>query len=116
MEAIPEPAPIEVASAGLSFRERLRQWEIDHAESFPVIPQVKEIASSDVLNNTTRPQVGEFQVEREQDDLEDDDMTTAGFRLGDLVDVGSKRSFLLPGDLVELLYVTCWLYASDRRS
>jgi len=55
----------------------------------------------DVSNNNTRPQPGDFRVE-EDDDADELDLI---FDRGDLVDVGSRRTFLLAGDLVELLYV-----------
>lgn len=55
-------------------------------------------------NNNTRPQPGDFRVE-EDDDPDELDMPDLIFDRGDLVDVGSRRTFLLAGDLVELLYV-----------
>lgn len=58
----------------------------------------------DVSNNNTRPQPGDFRVE-EDDDADELDMPDLIFDRGDLVDVGSRRAFLLAGDLVELLYV-----------
>jgi hypothetical protein len=74
------------------------------------VPKETNVRRGDVLNNTTRPQPGVFQIEgEEEDDYEDFNMAAPIFDRGELVDVGSKRTFLLPGDLVELLYVIYWL-------
>jgi hypothetical protein len=67
------------------------------------MPKESNLRSGDVLNNTTRPQPGVFQIEGEEDEYEDINMSTPIFDRGEMVDVGSKRTFLLPGDLVELL-------------
>jgi hypothetical protein len=112
---VPELPPIEVPSTAPSIRERLRQWEIEHADAFQAIPPPSYIVNSgDVLNSATRPQPGEFQVETEEDEVEEGDAYTSAFYSRGMVDVGSKRTFLLPGDLVELLYVTCSLCEFDR--
>lgn len=50
---------------------------------------------------TTRPQDGVFEVEK--DNEEEMDFETPIFVHGELVDVGNRRMFLLPGDLVVLL-------------
>jgi hypothetical protein len=68
-------------------------------------PKESTIRKSGVLNNVTRPQAGDFQLEGDEDEYEDGNMLTPIFDRGEMVDVGSKRTFLLPGDLVELLYV-----------
>ncbi len=78
-----------------------------------MLRQINERNIADVRNTTTRPQPGLFQVEK--DDPEDVDMTISGFDREDLVDVGSRRTFLRPGDLVELLYDICWLSASEKK-
>lgn len=68
-------------------------------------PKESTIRKSGVLNNVTRPQAGDFQLEGDEDEYEDGNMLRPIFDRGEMVDVGSKRTFLLPGDLVELLYV-----------
>jgi hypothetical protein len=70
-------------------------------------PQPKEsnIRKGDVLNNGLRPQLGDFRLEGDEDEYDDGSMHAPIFDRGEMVDVGSKRTFLLPGDLVELLYV-----------
>jgi hypothetical protein len=105
VEVIHEPPQQPSIESG--FRQRLRQWEKEHAEAYVMTPAPKEsnLRRGDVLNNTTRPQPGLFQIEGEEDDFEDFNMAKPIFDRGELVDVGSKRTFLLPGDLVELLYV-----------
>lgn len=68
-------------------------------------PKESNMRKGDVLNNTTRPQPGSFQIEGDEDEFEDYNTGTQIFDRGELVDVGSARIFFLPGDLVELLYV-----------
>jgi hypothetical protein len=52
------------------------------------------------MNSVTRPQGNEFYTEKEQDG---EGISESGFRFeSDLVNVGSRRNFLLPGDLVEI--------------
>lgn len=106
LEPNPEPPPPEIPSTGSSIRDRLRKWELEHAADYVMAQAPKEgtIRKGDVVNSTTRPQLGFFEVEAdEEDDFEDAKMATAIFDRGEMVDVGSKRTFLLPGDLVELL-------------
>jgi hypothetical protein len=101
-----DPPPIQVPSSGPSFRERLRQWENDHASTFKISPEPRDKPrKGDVSNTTIRPQAGDFRVEGEEEDGNDLDMTELIFDRGGMVDVGNSRTFLLAGDLVELLYV-----------
>ena len=53
-------------------------------------------------NTSTRIQDNEFEID-DGEDAVDDHISNLG--LNDLVDVGSKRGFLIPGDLVELMCV-----------
>ena len=52
----------------------------------------------------TRPKEGDVRIE--SGDVIDDDNGIALLGHEDLLDVGSKRGFLLPGDMVELMYVS----------
>jgi hypothetical protein len=112
IEVAPEQPLPEIASTGSSFRDRLRKWEIEHAAEYVMAPVPKEsnIRQGEVLNNVTRPQPGDFRLEGDEDEYEDGNVHAPIFDRGEMVDVGSKRTFLLPGDLVELLYVVSWLH------
>jgi hypothetical protein len=100
-----EPPPSEIPSTSPSLRDRLRQWELEHAANYVMSPEPKldRLKKGDVVNDTTRPQVGRFEVEGDENDFEDPSVPAPIFDRGEMVDVGSKRTFLLPGDLVELL-------------
>jgi hypothetical protein len=72
------------------------------------LPKESNVRRGAVLNNTTRPQPGSFQIEGEEDEDDDFNLAAPIFDRDELVDVGNRRTFLLPGDLVELLYVIYW--------
>ena len=105
IDTAPEPPPLPPINSSL--RDRLREWEKEHAASYVMAPVPREtnLGKGAVLNNTTRPQPGSFQIEGEEDDYDDSNMAAPLFDRGELVDVGNRRTFLLPGDMVELLYV-----------
>jgi hypothetical protein len=103
-----EARPFETSPLQLSFRERLRKWEAENAASY-VLPRANaadSIRPGDVVNNLTRPQGGEFQVAPDEVQTEDGSGRAPVFDRDELVDVGNNRTFLLPGDLVELMYVS----------
>ncbi|ESZ92375.1 hypothetical protein SBOR_7230 [Sclerotinia borealis F-4128] len=85
-----EPIPI---------RERLRAWEAEHANSYVPIIINDDAAPGTLENACTRIQDTRFEVDEEN--IMDDDISNIGF--DDLVDVGSRRGFLIPGDLVEVI-------------
>lgn len=63
--------------------------------------------SNDILNSATRPSSSDFWVDRDQEQLREEEQegdSMLAFE-HDLVDVGQRRNFLLPGDMVEVLYV-----------
>ena len=62
-----------------------------------------------VLNNLTRTNDGDFRIELDKEHIENDGPSLF---YDELVDVGDRRAFLLPGDLVELRY---FLYRSCFR-
>jgi hypothetical protein len=84
-------------------REYLRQWQIHNGADVPM----KEITSPTNLRTNVSNDRGNIQtrgaLEAEEDDESHGDID--GYRTflkDDLVDVGGRRTFLLPGDLVEL--------------
>jgi hypothetical protein len=108
IDPAPEPPPLPPINSTL--RDRLREWEKEHAASYVMAPMVREtnLSKGAVLNNTTRPQPGSFEIEEEEDEYDNSYMAAPLFDRGELVDVGNQRTFLLPGDMVELLYVEYW--------
>lgn len=57
-----------------------------------------------VTNSAVRPQSSDFYLEVEPEEYVDRNDERISFE-HDLVDVGLRRSFLVPGDMVELTYV-----------
>lgn len=85
-------------------RRRLRVWEAKNAHNFASPPELVDYVSpGQVTNSLTRMTTSEFEVEQE---VAPWNIGTIGsrFDFDERLDVGHKRSFLLPGDLVELLY------------
>lgn len=88
-------------------RERLRQWELENVVSLnPMLDLYSKPVPGQVLNTGIHSQTNDFYVvnlEKEEDDMEDG----GGFTTfeHDLVDVGLRRNFLMPGDMVEIVYV-----------
>lgn len=83
-------------------KERLRQWEVENAATYTLPPDLAEIGDQGgILNDLTRTNDGDYRValDKFEQGTEDDTLT---IRLDEMVDVGDKRGFLLPGDLVEL--------------
>ena len=65
-------------------------------------PNLNEVTGArDVLNNLTRTNDGDFRIEPDEEEAEND---APSMVYDELVDVGDRRLFLLPGDLVELRY------------
>ncbi|KAE8444591.1 hypothetical protein EG329_014422 [Mollisiaceae sp. DMI_Dod_QoI] len=93
-----EPPPFQ-----LDTRERLRQWELENVSSInPIIDLFDQPNTTGTINGATRVQSGEFLLERDYENNMEDKDNTPHFE-NDLVDVGQKRNFLLPGDMVELV-------------
>lgn len=53
-------------------------------------------------NSSARIQDTLFEIDQGEEVVDDD---FSSFGLDDLVDVGSRRQYLIPGDLVEVMYV-----------
>lgn len=92
-----------------NIRDRLRKWESENVTVLtPVTLNTFEILdkpSKGLLSNSAvRPQSNDFYLELEEEESDVKDDGPAVFE-HDLVDVGLRRSFLVPGDMVELTYV-----------
>ncbi len=84
----------------------MRQWELENVSSInPIIDLFDQPNTAGTINGATRVQSGEFLLERDYENNMEDIDNTPHFE-NDLVDVGQKRNFLLPGDMVELVYAT----------
>ncbi|QSZ30093.1 hypothetical protein DSL72_004613 [Monilinia vaccinii-corymbosi] len=81
-------------------RDRLRAWETQHASTYVPITINDDAAPGNLENTSTRVPESKFEIDDEEN-LADDDPSNLGF--DDLVDVGSRRGFLIPGDLVEII-------------
>ncbi|KAI9650507.1 3'-5' RNA exonuclease complex component [Ciborinia camelliae] len=80
-------------------REGLRAWETENASPFVPVTINDDAEPGTLENSTTRIQDTKFEIDEE--DAVDDGI--ANFGIDDLVDVGSRRGFLIPGDLVEVI-------------
>jgi hypothetical protein len=79
----------------------LRQWEAENASTY-VPPELDDSPKlGEVYNILTRPAEGEFRADHNVDG-EHEGLHETLFDQSDLLDVGSRREFLRPGDLVEL--------------
>jgi hypothetical protein len=96
----PEP-PIQSA-----LRDRLRKWESENVPAMTphIMETIDKPMPKAVQNSTVRPQSSDFYLELEADEYVDRDDEDINFE-HDLVDVGLRRHFLVPGDMVELTYV-----------
>ncbi|CZR50966.1 uncharacterized protein PAC_00841 [Phialocephala subalpina] len=87
-----------------NIRERLRQWELDNAISLNPMQEIYGKPEPGQVLNTGINSTSDFYVEnleKEEDDAGDGDgNATYDY---DLVDVGLRRNFLLPGDMVEIV-------------
>lgn len=82
-------------------RNQLRAWEL--ANPPPIVPEIPDLPMPGAVSNEfSRPKEGEERV------VFDADSTPLDFQVfahDELLDVGSRRGFLLPGDLLEFEYV-----------
>lgn len=105
-------SPSEIPTITSNIRQRLRQWETENAHKFTAVLDAVDLPQPGALWNTPQRQPsGQFQVDSEDADTSSDVSRVSLFDQNDLVDVGSTRAFLVPGDLVELRYVTKSLLA-----
>ncbi|CAD6448035.1 1353846e-dc6b-43b6-9319-69fe45749672 [Sclerotinia trifoliorum] len=81
-------------------RERLRAWEAENASQYVPVTINDNASPGTVENSSSRIQDIKFEIDDEED-VVNDDIHNVGF--DDLVDVGSRRGFLIPGDLVEVI-------------
>ncbi|TVY73389.1 Mitochondrial protein cyt-4 [Lachnellula suecica] len=96
--------PFPTLPIDTDIRRQLRQWEKENAGSFvPVqMPSENLDRMGGIVNN------GQHQdqfVDIDSDPSRDDGDYMPLFERDELVDVGAKRTFLLPGDLVELSFL-----------
>lgn len=84
----------------MPIRERLRAWEAENASQYVPVTINDNALPGTMENSSSRIQDTKFEIDDEED-VVDDDIHNVGF--DDLVDVGSRRGFLIPGDLVEVI-------------
>ena len=87
-------------------RENLKQWQIENDAENAISPLALPFKSigrrAEIANEVRFDSMG--QNLSQDDEIGQDDMSNfSPFQKDDLVDVGGHRTFLLPGDLVELL-------------
>ncbi|KAF8866612.1 RNB-domain-containing protein [Acephala macrosclerotiorum] len=86
-------------------REKLKQWELENVVSLnPMLDMYGKPVPGQVLNTGIHSQTNDFyleNLEKEGDDVEDSGGISK-FEY-DLVDVGLRRNFLIPGDMVEIV-------------
>ncbi|TVY36079.1 Mitochondrial protein cyt-4 [Lachnellula occidentalis] len=102
-EPVPDPSP--TLPIDTNIRERLRKWEIANAESLtPFGYWGKEVGVGvgDVTNGT-RNHDALADIDRDTESI-DEEKYAQVFERDELVDIGVNRTFLLPGDLVELRF------------
>ncbi|KAB8302861.1 hypothetical protein EYC80_006195 [Monilinia laxa] len=80
-------------------RDRLRAWEAEHASRYVPITTDDGAEPGSVENTSTRIEDSKFEIDEEG--VADDGIENLKFE--DLVDIGSRRGFLIPGDLVEVI-------------
>jgi hypothetical protein len=97
-----EPVPFPTIPIESDIRKRLRQWEIENRGTYVPLETINETKGifGGVLNSSTG-QAG-MDLESNNDERADEEDNASVFEQDELVDVGTKRTFLLPGDLVEL--------------
>jgi hypothetical protein len=95
--------PSALSPSKPNIRERLRLWEEENKiSSVPFQdPFTPKFRPGEVVNSSFRGNA-EFILEPDAVDTGDTDRLGPVFDKNELVDVGSSRTFLLPGDLVEL--------------
>jgi hypothetical protein len=98
-----QDSPSKNEHSRLRIIERLRQWEATNASTF-VPPQEPNDhpTPGNVVNSWIRPRSKDFMVDPNVDGT-NDDIYAKVLGQDDLLDVGDSRSFLRPGDLVELV-------------
>ncbi|KUJ22761.1 RNB-domain-containing protein [Mollisia scopiformis] len=101
--ALPQEPPLYQAN----IRERLKQWELENAESVNTeLPDiVARMSGNNIVNQAIRPQSSEFFIDMDPEESVDEEHNRYSIRANemDMVDVGLRRNFLLPGDMVEVL-------------
>jgi hypothetical protein len=90
-----------VAQEKLPIRERLQLWEAENSDKHVFIGNFDAARPGIVGNNATRIDGDEFEVDEDAEA----EVDHSYFTQDDLLDIGSKRGYFVPGDLVELLYV-----------
>jgi len=94
-----QEATSDALSAKPDIRQTLAEWDRENSASFPLPPKELGESTDGVGNELVMPAGLEvFRVESS----EDVDPDIRGWDTDDLVDMGDRRKFLRPGDLVEL--------------
>ncbi|TVY32226.1 Mitochondrial protein cyt-4, partial [Lachnellula subtilissima] len=98
-----DPIPTPTLQNDSNIRERFREWEITNANSYtPFTPFGRDDTFGDVTN-TERNYDVLVDIDSDMESI-DEEKYQQVFERDELVDVGVKRTFLLPGDLVELRF------------
>ncbi|KAF4626795.1 hypothetical protein G7Y89_g11361 [Cudoniella acicularis] len=95
-----KPPPFEPTPLELNIRERLHQWEINNVEASPAQTLADEYVSNIIDSGPLLSNNDEVSDDANRDEWEYSPQDTA-----ELVDMGGLRTFLVPGDLVELMNV-----------
>lgn len=85
----------------MPIRERLRVWEAENSDRYVPVIINDSAEPGSMENSSARIQDNRFEID--EDDVVDDSISNVGFE--DLADIGSRRGFLIPGDLVEVMCV-----------
>ncbi|PQE20946.1 hypothetical protein CJF30_00002282 [Rutstroemia sp. NJR-2017a BBW] len=80
-------------------RERLKLWEAENSHKHVYVGNADDARPGLVGNSATRVAGEEFEVDEDAETEVDD----SKFTQDDLLDVGGKRGYFIPGDLVELI-------------
>jgi hypothetical protein len=97
-----DPGPFQTLPIETNIRKQLREWEIENSGSYIPAPTLrKEDGGLGGVTNSSRNQNEMVDIDRDMEKIDEDNYTQV-FERDELVDVGVKRTFLLPGDLVEL--------------
>ncbi|KAH7364338.1 hypothetical protein BKA65DRAFT_532959 [Rhexocercosporidium sp. MPI-PUGE-AT-0058] len=101
--SLPQEPPPPLSTSRPSIRQRLRQWEMENAVSYENPGFVIDKAThGNVSNEVLQVSYNDFSGEDVEPKSEVEEHIGLDFERFDMVDVGDSRSFLLPGDLVEL--------------
>jgi len=84
-------------------RDYMKRWQIHHAADNTLIPSPLTVTKHRTTTTTNRSfKLNDQDFDAQEEDAVEDIHGFRPFLKDDLVDVGGQRTFLLPGDMVEL--------------